>query len=119
MCFEVAQSEIGGRSRAGKLDLTARHALRIGLTAVEVKLAAATPQKKISAFSRSVVLLLLWLLWLLSCCPSCLAMNLILDKGDEYTDAPPAGWRVKFRDDATLILKRHERKEALVAATVF
>ena len=75
--------------------------------------------KKISAFSRSVVLLLLWLLWLLSCCPSCLAMNLILDKGDEYMDAPPAGWRVKFRDDATLILKRHERKEALVAATVF
>jgi len=34
-------------------------------------------------------------------------------------DAPPAGWRVKFRDDGTLILKRHERKEALVAATVF
>ena len=29
-------------------------------------------------------------------------MNLILDKGDEYMDAPPAGWRVKFRDDATL-----------------
>src|SRR5262249_453607 len=41
---------------------------------------------------------LLWLLWLLSRCPSCLAMNLILDKGDEYMDAPPAGWRVKFRD---------------------
>jgi hypothetical protein len=34
-------------------------------------------------------------------------MNLILDKGDEYMDVPPAGWRVKFRDDATLILKRH------------
>ena len=39
-------------------------------------------------------------------------MNLILDKGDEYMDAPPAGWRVKFRDDATLILKGHERKSA-------
>jgi hypothetical protein len=37
--------------------------------------------------------------WPRSATFSIVGLNLILDKGDEYLDAPPAGWRVKFRDD--------------------
>jgi|SRR6516165_3522281 hypothetical protein len=50
------------------------------------------------------------------------AMGLLDEKGsvEEWLAAPPDGWRAPIADGAAVVvLKRHERHEALVAATVF
>jgi hypothetical protein len=48
------------------------------------------------------------------------ALELAVEKGlDEWLNAPPQGWRVTLSDDTVVVLKRHEKRKALVAATVF
>lgn len=50
------------------------------------------------------------------------ALNFLVDKGwDDWLNAPPDGWRVPIgvNGSVTLVLKRHERVPALVAATLF
>ena len=52
------------------------------------------------------------------------AVGLLCEKGgdvDAFLDAPPEGWRVPMKaiDGAVVVLKRHQRRAALVAATVF
>ena len=49
------------------------------------------------------------------------AEDLLIEKGgvDAWLDAPPQGWRVPLSGSATVVLRRHEKRRALVAATVF
>jgi len=52
------------------------------------------------------------------------AIGLLCEKGGDvqaFLDAPPEGWRVAVRpiDGAVVVLRRHERRAALIAATVF
>jgi hypothetical protein len=50
------------------------------------------------------------------------AMGLLDEKGsmDALLNAPPDGWRAPIGDgSAVVVLKRHEKHEALIAATVF
>jgi len=48
------------------------------------------------------------------------ALELMIERGsvEAWLAVPPQGWRVPIKADATVVLKRHHKRTALVAATV-
>jgi hypothetical protein len=46
-------------------------------------------------------------------------LNLVTDKDfDAALNPPPAGWRIRLGDNATVVLQRHAERTALLAVTV-
>jgi hypothetical protein len=46
-------------------------------------------------------------------------LNKELEKENPLANPPPQGWRIPLSDGAVVVLKRHDRFKALIAATVF